>query len=107
MNHRRLCELLEECTWANEWLSKTVFGCAILEDKHIVLNLPLMIVEVAIHEMIHCEFPDKSEKWVERETYATLLRLSVAELVDLSGKVLAIIKAQEKEETGTKSEGYA
>lgn len=96
MNKARITELLDECTFEFAWLAKHVYGLAIIEDKHIVINHVVSLADTILHEMIHIDDPEKSEKEVCEKTLKTLQRLTVDEIADLVAHVMEEGKIYEK-----------
>ena len=88
MNKVRLTEVMDSCEFRFEWLNKQTCGCAIFEDKLIVINYILCLADTIIHEMIHIAEPGWNEKKVLEETYKTLQRLTVEELTELVKEVM-------------------
>lgn len=92
MNKMQLTEVLDECTVEFAWLSKKVYGLAVIEDKHIVVSHVLCIADTLIHELTHIAHPDWSEKKVCNDTLKTLQRLTVEEIVELVESVMGKAK---------------
>lgn len=88
MNYKRLCELIEECSFENAWLAKDTYGIAIFEDKHIVINTVVCILETAIHELIHIDDQEKPERQVEKEAVRVLQSLTKEQIFDLFKRVV-------------------
>ena len=92
MNKAKITEMLEECTFEFAWIAKHVYGLAIIEDKHIVINTVVSLCDTAIHEMIHVDDPEKTEEQVCEETLKTIQRLTVEELMELADHLIGRAK---------------
>ncbi len=71
------------------WIDRNTYGLNVENDKnYIVINLSLFVADTFIHELLHHRYGELTEEQVKDKTNKFLKRLTVAEIMELSVKVI-------------------
>jgi hypothetical protein len=77
---RKIKECLKENDLFFRWIDKQTYGLIEEDKQEITINIELLILEVMIHEYLHWRFPDKKERWIEKETDRRLKKMTRKEI---------------------------
>jgi len=77
---KKIKECLKENDLFFQWIDKKTYGLLEEDKQKITINLELHILETFIHEYVHWRFPDKGERWVEKETERRLKKMTRKEI---------------------------
>jgi hypothetical protein len=78
---RKIKECLKENDLFFQWINKQTYGLIEEDKQKITINIELLILEVMIHEYLHWRFPDKKERWIEKETDRRLKKMTRKEIL--------------------------
>lgn len=76
---KNIRKFMETCTLKFGWIDKNTFGLYTHATKNVKINIALIIVEVFLHEAMHEQYPNATEKQVKEKTVRKLARLSIKE----------------------------
>lgn len=77
---KKIKECLEENELFFKFIDKQTYGTLEEDKQKITINLELHIVETFTHEYLHWRFPNKGERWIEKETDRRLKKMTVKEI---------------------------
>ena len=77
---RKIKECLKENELFFSWINKQTYGLMEHDKQRITINIELHVLETFLHEYIHWRFPDKGERWVEKETNRRLKRMPIKDV---------------------------
>jgi len=77
---KKIKDCLNEYDLFFRWIDKKTYGLIEEAKQVITINLDLHILETFLHEYLHWRFPDKKERWIEKETARRLKKMTRKEI---------------------------
>jgi hypothetical protein len=77
---KKIKQCLNECELFFRWIDRRTYGIIEWDKERITINIELLIVEVFVHEYLHWRFPEKGERWIEKETNRRLERMTLKQM---------------------------
>ena len=77
---KKIKQCLQEYDLFFKWIDKRTYGIVDYGKEKIVINLELLVLETFLHEYLHWRFPEKHERWIERETNRRLERMKLKDV---------------------------
>ena len=95
---KKIREFMKVCQLEFGWINKGTLGTYDFDKCIIKLNVALLVIETFVHEALHREYPDASEKEIIKKTSKKIGRLTRSEMSEIGDFIFETFTEEVKNE---------